>query len=189
MSPGSIYFQQPRAPSAPPTATPSTQPICTALPHTRTKANPPATLCSICSSDSTGRSVLRPEGSPTRPVAPPSSATGSWPHLDALEVWDRCARQHFTQCVKRSRCACTMHIEVPIYAWCRSRGRTAGVATARCACSLIGAAVVQGVHGALGDLSASQLLVPTCRCHALFYCRGDTPVHAHRWNHKQHHDA
>ena len=39
----------------------------------------PATLVSISSSDSRGRSVDRPLGSPTRPVAPPSSATGACP--------------------------------------------------------------------------------------------------------------
>ena len=48
----------------------------------------PCTLCSISSSESTGRSVLRPEGSPTRPVAPPSSATGRCPHLCQQQVTD-----------------------------------------------------------------------------------------------------
>ena len=36
----------------------------------------PAVLALIVSSSSTGRSALLPEGSPTRPVAPPRSATG-----------------------------------------------------------------------------------------------------------------
>jgi len=41
----------------------------------------PATLRSMASSPSTGRSLLRPLGSPTLPVAPPTSAIGVWPHL------------------------------------------------------------------------------------------------------------
>ena len=39
----------------------------------------PRTLASISSSESSGRSVDLPLGSPTRPVAPPRSATGACP--------------------------------------------------------------------------------------------------------------
>ena len=41
----------------------------------------PAMLRAACSAESTGRSVDLPAGSPTKPVAPPSSATDLWPHL------------------------------------------------------------------------------------------------------------
>ena len=41
----------------------------------------PFEFLAIVSLSSTGRSLLFPDGSPTRAVAPPSNATGIWPHL------------------------------------------------------------------------------------------------------------
>mmetsp|Transcript_15812 Transcript_15812/g.26695 ORF Transcript_15812/g.26695 Transcript_15812/m.26695 type:complete len:260 (+) Transcript_15812:199-978(+) len=47
----------------------------------RRMASMPLLFASMVASSITGRSALLPEGSPTRAVAPPSRATGVWPHF------------------------------------------------------------------------------------------------------------
>jgi hypothetical protein len=65
---------------------------------------------------STGRSLLRPLGSPTRPVAPPSRAMGVWPHAPAQAstiMPNRFPAQHTTkpgqQMACCSSCAAQVH--------------------------------------------------------------------------------
>jgi len=82
----------------------------------------PFTLPSILSSLRMGRSELLPEGSPTRPVAPPSSATGWWP------VEQMCARAHaFANGLTREFLRCHVLHDQPC-AVCRESNRTAASA-------------------------------------------------------------